>query len=174
MLEIHLNRRGINSIEVPKEAEATPGSDLVLHIVNHGSPTHISISSTNSSPYTDFLHENLYIVGEEEFHISIKDDAYMGAFSLGIISGYGARREEIQIIVREQEIPEPVPIEMPQPVPAHAVSSGWRPFTLPIFLGVVAVVLYGLWVIYQADILNIIAFVTLILGVILAWSRQRS
>ena len=66
MPEIHLNRRGINSIEVPEEVETAPGSDLVLQIINHGSPIHISIASANSSPFTDFFHENLFS-GSEEF-----------------------------------------------------------------------------------------------------------
>jgi Flp pilus assembly protein TadB len=43
-----------------------------------------------------------------------------------------------------------------------------------LILVIAAVVLYGLWVVYRADLLNAAAFVALILGVILAWLRRRS
>jgi hypothetical protein len=55
MSEIHLNRRGINTIEVPDVVEAMPGSDLALRLVNHGSPLHITLASANSSTFTGFF-----------------------------------------------------------------------------------------------------------------------
>ncbi len=169
MLEIHLNRRGINFIELPEEVETTPGSDLILRIINHGSPTHISLASKNSSVFTDFFHETLYVVGDEEFIIPIREGAYPGVFSVEVISGYGARRAEFLVVVRERATPEPEPAEVPP-----AVSSGWRSSAPVILLSAAALALYGLWVVYRIDLLNAASFAVLFLGVILAWLRQRS
>ena len=174
MSEIHLNRRGINFIEVPEEVEATPGSDLTLHIINHGSPLHITLASTNSSLFTDFFHENLYVVGDAEFTITIREGAYPGVFSVEVISGYGARRAEFRVVVRERAAPEPEPVEVSPAAPVPAVSSGWRSSAPFILLGAVALALYGLWLTYRVDLLNAAAFAALFLGVILAWLRQRS
>ncbi|NLZ30073.1 MAG: hypothetical protein GX885_04930 [Methanomicrobiales archaeon] len=172
MPEIHLNRRGINFIEVPEEVETAPGSDLALKIINHGSPIHISIASTNSSPFTDFFHENLYVVDEKEFYIPIREDAYPGVFSVEVISGYGARRAGFRVIVRERRAPEPEPVEVSPTPSTPATSSMWRS-SIPAVIAV-AVVLYGLWLVYRVDLLNVAAFAALLLGVLLAWLQQRS
>ena len=174
MPEIHLNRRGINSIEVPEEGETAPGSDLVLQIINHGSPIHISIASANSSPFTDFFHENLYVLGEKEFSVPIRDDAYPGVFSIEIISGYGALRAGFRVIVRERRAPVSEPIAVAPPSSLPVASSMWRPSILAALAVVIAAVFYGLWLVYRIDLLNIAAFVALFLGVILTWLRQRS
>ena len=81
MTEIFLNRRGINSIEVPDEVEVAPGSDLLLRIVNLGSPLHITLASQNSSTFTGFFHENLYVNGPEEFIIPILEIVFPGTFT---------------------------------------------------------------------------------------------
>ncbi|NLA39063.1 MAG: hypothetical protein GX882_06735 [Methanomicrobiales archaeon] len=174
MSEVHLNRRGINSIEAPREVEATIGDDLALHIINHGSPLHITLASANSSPFTDFFHENLYVVGDEEFHIPIREDAYPGVFSVEVISGYGARKVEFRVVVRERTPLEPEPAVVAPAAPARAVSPEWRSAGPVILSCAIALVFYGLWLAYRDDILNAAAFAALFIGVILAWLRQRS
>ncbi len=174
MSEIHLNRRGINSIEVPEKVETTPGSDLVFHIVNHGSPLHITLASTNSSPFTDFFHENLYVVGGEEVTIPIREDAYPGVFSVAVISGYGAKKVEFRVIVRERAAPAPEPVVIAPVAPVRDTSYGWGSLGPVLLSCAAALVLYGLWLVYRIDSLNAAAFVALLLGVILAWLRQRS
>lgn len=172
MSEIHLNRRGINAIEVPGEVEAVPGSDLSLRIINHGSPLHISLATTNSAPFTDFIHENLYVGGTDaEFHISIREDAPPGVFSVEVIAGYGARRAAFKVFVRERKAPEPGPVAAPRAEPARTVSLPPLPVLAPV---VAALVLYGLWLASGIDLLNAAAFAVLLVGVILAWQRQRS
>ncbi|MDD2474164.1 MAG: hypothetical protein PHR49_09290 [Methanoculleus sp.] len=174
MSEIHLNRRGINAIEVPGEVEATPGSDLVLWIVNHGSPLHITLASGDSSAFTDFYHENLYVDEDVEFRIPIRENACPGVFSVEVITGYGTRRAEFRVAVRERAAPEPEPVEMAPTAVAPAISREWRPFAPVLVIGAVALALYGLWSVYRVDLLNAAAFAALLLGVILAWLRQRS
>ncbi|MFA7562870.1 MAG: hypothetical protein WCY70_05460 [Methanoculleus sp.] len=174
MPEIHLNRRGINSIEVPGEVEAAPGSDLVLWIANHGSPLHITLASSNSSTFTDFFHENLYVARSEEFRIPIRENAYPGTFIIQVIAGYGTRRAEFRVFVRERPAPEPECVEAPAPPALPAGSLPWRT-SIPVLLFIAAaLVLYGLWLAYRVDLLNAAAFAALLLGVILAWLRRRS
>ncbi|HOI12970.1 MAG TPA: hypothetical protein PLG75_03895 [Methanoculleus sp.] len=173
MSEIHFNRRGINSIEVPDEVEGVPGSDLVIRVVNHGSPLHITLASSNSSTFTGFFHENLYVNGNEEFRIPIRANAYPGAFNVEVITGYGAKRAEFRVVVRERAAPEPEPVEVPATPAVPATSIQWRSFVLPLTLAA-ALVLYGLWFVYRVDLLNAAAFAALLAGVILAWLRQRS
>ncbi|MCM2465107.1 DUF7524 family protein [Methanoculleus oceani] len=174
MSEIFLNRRGINSIEVPDEVEATPGSDLALHIVNHGSPLHITLASPNSSTFTDFFHENLYVNRIEEFRIPIRENAYPGVFNVEVIAGYGAKKAEFRVVVRERAAPEPGPVEVPPKTAAHRASFRWQSSIPALALVAAALVLYGLWLAYRVDLLNAAAFGALLIGVILAWLRQRS
>ncbi|KAF5090395.1 DUF7524 family protein [Methanoculleus horonobensis] len=174
MTEIQLNRRGINSIEVPAEVEATPGSDLVLRIVNHGSPLHITLASSNSSAFTSFFHENLYVNGPEEFAIPIRGNVYPGTFNIEVIAGYGARKAEFRVVVRERAAPEPEPVEIPATPAVPARSLRWRSSAPTLLLTAAALVLYGLWLVYRVDLLNAASFAALLLGVILAWLRQRS
>lgn len=174
MTEIHLNRRGINFIEVPDEVEAMPGSDLVLYIVNHGSPLHITLASTNSSIFTGFFHENLYVNGDEEFRIPIREDAYPGVFNVEVIAGYGAKRAEFRVVVRERAAPKREPVEIPAAPAAPAVPFRWGSSVPILALVAAALVLYGLWFALRVDLLNAAAFAALLLGFILTWLRQRS
>lgn len=178
MSEIHLNRRAINAIDVPGEVEAVPGSDLSLQIINHGSPLHISLATTNSIAYTDFIHENLYVGTDAEFHIPIREDAPPGIFSVEVIAGYGARRAAFKVIIRERRALEPGPVASPPEPAPRTVFGGLHLVSdlpsLPILVPVAAaLVLYILWIALRNDLLNVAAFVALLVGVIFAWLRQR-
>ncbi|MCT8336025.1 hypothetical protein FKB36_00560 [Methanoculleus sp. Afa-1] len=174
MTEIFLNRRGINSIEVPDEVEVEPGSDLLLRIVNLGSPLHITLASQNSSAFTGFFHENLYVNGPEEFIIPIRENVYPGTFTVEVIAGYGARKAEFLVVVREPPAPECECAEGPAAPAPTPRSLRWGAFIPALLLIAAALVLYGLWLAYRVDLLNAAAFAALLLGVILAWLRQRS
>lgn len=172
MSEIHLNRRGINTIEVPEKVEVAPGSEVLLRIINHGSPLHITLASANSSPYTGFFHENLYVGEIEEFPIPIRESAYPGVFDVEVIAGYGARKATFRVVVREPAGPETVPVAVSPPAPAPATTPR-PPATVLAPVGA-ALILYALWLAYRIDLLNAAAFAALLLGVILTWLRQRS
>ena len=74
--EIYLNRSGINSIDLPREKiHAEIGSNLRLKFLNRGAPIHITISSPNAGMFTDFFHENLYIVDEAVLPIPIRNES---------------------------------------------------------------------------------------------------
>ena len=170
-IEIHLNRRGINSIEVPAKAEVKTGSTLVLNLVNHGTPLHVTISSTNSALFTSFYHENLFVQDMLEYAIPIKEDAYAGYFDIYIITGYGTKKANFRIFVEKAEKEEPpIPTEeLPEPEREGEVAGAW----LLLVLMVVAGIAYGGWLLSKNDLLNYIAFVSALAGVIVAWYSPR-
>ena len=98
--EFYLNRLGINFIEVPKEnIWVEIGGTLRLIFKNRGAPTHITISSPNSGMYTDFFHENMYVVDETVLTITLRKDCQEGFFDLEIITGYGGTKTTLRVDV---------------------------------------------------------------------------
>ena len=91
--EIYINRSGINSIDVPRgKVQAEIGNNLRLRFLNRGAPIHLTVSSPNSGMFTDFFHENMYLVDETVLTIPIRKDCHEGFFDLEIISGYGVMK----------------------------------------------------------------------------------
>ncbi|KUG20490.1 MAG: hypothetical protein KO206_07605 [Methanomicrobiaceae archaeon] len=170
--EIHLNRRGINTIEPPAEVTVAPGETLDLRLINHGSPLHITLSSSNSGMFTDFFHENLFVRDEDRYAIPIREDAYAGFFDVSVITGYGACKASFRVIVQPPaRAEEPVPEEARIPVrPARR-----RRFPLPAgMLLAASLLLYSSWLLFRLEALNYLAFLALLLGVFAVWYWQRS
>src|SRR5674476_604579 len=91
--DFYLNRLGINLIEIPMEnVWAEIGGILRLFFKNRGAPTHLTISSPNAGIYTDFFHENMYVVDETVLTIPLRKDCPEGFFILEIITGYGGMK----------------------------------------------------------------------------------
>jgi len=163
--EIHLNRKAINSIELPAQVMAEAGKDLVLSFNNHGHPLHVSLSAMNPARFTSFTHENLFVQGETEFAIPIFGDAEEGAFVLEVVTGYGRTKGEMQIIVRKP-LPEPQP-EQPEEKPA-GIQVPWQKAG-PILLGIL---LYGASFLPGLGILKDLAFLVLLAALILPWLQR--
>lgn len=166
--DIYLNRSGINSIDLPREDVSVEiGSLLSLRFLNRGSPIHITASSSNASMYTDFFHENMYVVDESVLAIPIRRESREGFFDLDIIAGYGAVKTGLRIhIIPVQRLRPMVREEFPlQPV-AHG-----RPHLLMVMMGI-SLILYATWLYTTLAILNIAAFLTLIVGALYTWYRQ--
>ncbi|NLD57801.1 MAG: hypothetical protein GX651_06685 [Methanomicrobiales archaeon] len=166
--DIYLNRSGINSIDLPREEVSVEiGSLVSLRFLNRGSPIHITASSSNASMYTDFFHENMYIVDESVLAIPIRKESREGFFDLDIIAGYGAVKTGLRVhIVPAQRLRPVVKEEFPlQPV-AHG-----RPHLLMVMMGI-SLILYSTWLYTSLDFLNIAAFLTLIVGALYTWYRQ--
>ena len=163
--EIHLNRRGINSIELPAQAQAEAGKSLVLSFNNHGHPLHVSLSAKNSAGFTSFTHENLFVQGETEYEIPIFEDAKEGAFSLEVVTGYGRTSCEMRVLVRR-----PVPEKVEAKVEAKPVKTQipWMKVG-PIALGLL---LYAESFQPGLGILKDLAFLVLLAGLLLPWLRQ--
>jgi hypothetical protein len=167
--EIYLNRVGINSIEVPREeVRGRIGHTLHLRFLNRGAPIHITITSANASMYTDFFHENMYILDEMVLDIPLRGDCSEGFFDLEIISGYGVMKTTLRVNVkralhRSVQIHE---VELPLQPEAHG-----RPHLMMIMMGI-ALVLYSGWIYTRIDALNIVSFVLLVIGALYTWYRQ--
>ncbi|HMA06082.1 MAG TPA: hypothetical protein VKO45_09185 [Methanomicrobiales archaeon] len=164
--EIHLNRRAINSIEIPAQADVEAGKSLILSFNNHGHPLHVSLSAINAARYTPFTHENLFIQGETDFEIPILEDAGEGAFSLEVVTGYGRTSCEMRVFVRRPQ-PE-APAEKPAEAPARRKIPWLR--VGPVLLGLI---LYGASFLPDLGVLKDLAFFVLLAALLLAWPRKQ-
>jgi hypothetical protein len=165
--EIHLNRRGINTIELPAQAMAEAGKSLVLSFNNHGHPLHVSLSAMNPARFTAFTHENLFIQGETEFAIPIFEDAEEGAFTLEVVTGYGRTRAGMKVIVRKP--PPELPPEKVEEEPAK-LSIPWMKVA-PV---AIALILYGVSFLPGMALLADLAFLVLLAGYLLLWLRPQA
>lgn len=167
--EIYLNRSGINSIDLPRgRMQAVTGNNLQVKFVNRGAPIHITISSANASMYTDFFHENMYVVDESVMIIPIFSDIQEGFFDLEIIAGYGVMKTTARVDVIHPPQKKPIILEES---PVQPVSRG-RPHILMVLMGI-ALILYTAWLNTDIELLNIASFLILIVGALYIWYRQR-
>ncbi len=167
--EIYLNRSGINTVDIPREKIlAEPGSSLVLKFLNRGAPIHITITSSNAGMFTDFFHENRYIVDEAALSIPIRKDSGEGVFVLDIIAGYGAVRAALPVSVLALQRMRP---KVQEEYPLQPVAHG-RPHLLMVAMGI-GLILYCAWFYTDIAFLNIAAFVVLIVGALFTWYRHR-
>ena len=165
--EIHLNRSGINSIDPPREKIiAEPGTGLRIRFLNRGAPIHITVTSSNAGSFTDFFHENLYVVDASILTIPIRKDCTEGVFDLEILSGYGVIKTQMQIHVVHQQAPRPT---IQEEYPLQPVAHG-RPHLLMIMMGL-ALLLYCGWIYTKEEFLNIASFILLIVGALYTWDR---
>ena len=167
--EIYLNRSGINSIDLPRgNIHAVTGSNLKVKFVNRGAPIHITISSANASMYTDFFHENLYIVDESVLTIPLFAEIQEGFFNLEIIAGYGVMKTTAKVDVIHPPPKKPIILEES---PIQPVSRG-RPHLLMVMMGI-ALIVYTAWLYTAIELLNICGFIILIVGALFTWYLQR-
>ena len=164
-IEAHLNRRGVNAIELSaREVPIDAGSDLVLHLKNHGSPTHATIRTQNGQAYTDFFHENLYVDGEEEYRIPIRESSGDGVFDIEFITGYGAKTTKFRVVVSKAcPIISPIPEESPY---EEEVIRKRSPPIITLIPCIIACIIYLVWLSFRSEILapvDAFATVTIIL-----------
>ncbi|MDD1695724.1 MAG: hypothetical protein LUQ54_02390 [Methanoregula sp.] len=168
--EFYLNRLGINFIEVPKEKIwAETGGNLKIIFKNRGAPTHITISSSNSGMFTDFFHENMYVVDETVLNIPLRKDSQEGFFDLDLTTGYGGIKTTVRVDVI-QRAPTQNKAEKEES-PLHPVAHG-RPHILMIVMGI-ALILYSASLYTKIEFLNTASFIILIVGVLYTWYRQQ-
>lgn len=163
--EIHLNRRTINSIELPAQVQAEAGKTLVLSFNNHGHPLHVSLSAMNPARFTSFTHENLFIQGQTEYEIPIFEDAAEGAFSIEVVTGYGRTKCEMKVIVRK---PLPEQVEKKEEKEPERLKVPW-PRVTPIAAGLF---LYAVSFLPGLGVLKDLAFFVLLAGLLLSWLQQ--
>jgi hypothetical protein len=169
LVEIYLNRSGINSIEVPGDhVRAVIGTTLSLKFVNRGSPIHITATASNAGMFTGFFHENLYILDEAILPIPIKNECQPGFFDVEIIAGYGVMKASLRVDV-DSPVDWSAHVRV-QEVPIQPVAHG-RPHFLMVMMGI-ALILYATWLYNGTAVLNTAAFVFLIIGALYTWYRQ--
>jgi hypothetical protein len=165
---IYLNRSGINSVDLPREKiTAGCGDPLVLRFINRGAPIHITVSTSDAALFTDFFHENLYVLDESVLSLPIRKESGEGSFVLEIIAGYGGVKTTARVFV---VAPSHVRPTVEEEMPLHPVAHG-RPHLLMILMGI-ALVLYTSWFYTQIEYLNIASFIILIVGALYTWYRQ--
>jgi hypothetical protein len=167
--EVYLNRSSINSVDIPQKKVFTePGARLILKFLNRGAPIHITVTSSNAGMFTDFFHENMYIVDEAVLSIPLRKDCPEGSFDLEIIAGYGAVKAALPVVVLPPQHMRP---KVQEEYPMQPVAHG-RPHMLMIAMGI-ALILYCTWIYSDIAFLNIAAFIILIVGALFTWYRQR-
>ncbi|MDR0439254.1 MAG: hypothetical protein LBH02_03430 [Methanocalculaceae archaeon] len=175
IVEIQLNRLGINSLELSTNVvDVSAGTSLHILFVNRGSPTHATLRC-EASAYTDFTYENIYVEGELELEIKMKVDAGAGCFDMQIITGYGMRREAFTV-----NLLKPCPIPAPDSfiVPNESIVDPKKTFvsgeTVMIFIiPIVTAIIIVLWQFGYLNIdgyaMTIIVYLVMLVGVIIAW-----
>ena len=166
---VYLNRSGINTVDIPRDKViAEPGTGLILKFLNRGAPIHITITSSNAGMFTDFFHENMYIVDEAVLSIPIRKDCGDGTFELEIIAGYGAVKAALPVSVTTLQH---MRLKVQEEYPLQPVARG-RPHLLMITMGI-GLILYCAWLYTDIAFLNIVSFIILIVGALYTWYRQR-
>ncbi|MDO5847665.1 MAG: hypothetical protein Q4Q20_05160 [Methanocorpusculum sp.] len=188
LLEIQMNRLGINSIEIShKDIEVSVGTPLHIKITNYGAPTHVTLK-VDGSAYTSFTYENIYLETETNINIPILSNANTGSFILNVISGYGMRKAEVNVnVIKPQQEPvREIPLEeaiipddfKPQkPCSSHKVGKiigcivlpavalvwiiVWFFFLIPLYPALPGVVAAG------------IVFVLMLAGILITWLSAR-
>ncbi len=171
--EIHLNNAGINSVETPEAPlQVQAGTSLRLKLINHGAPIHLTLSSTNASPFSEFSHQNLYVREQVIHEIPIREDAIPGTFEVTVITGYGTVRSSFRVmVVREPERPAEPSTQRPR-YPTLAPEERSLPPVVLLFAGA-GLVLYLVWWVTRLDVVNFAAFLLLMAGIIVGWVTQR-
>jgi hypothetical protein len=168
-VEIYLNRSGINSIDLPRgNIQAVTGNNLRVKFINRGAPIHITVTSANANMFTDFFHENMYVVDESVLTIPLYSDIQDGFFNLEIIAGYGVMKTTARVDVIHPPQKKPVILEES---PVQPVARG-RPHFLMVMMGI-ALIFYTAWLYTTIELLNISAFILLIVGALYTWYLQR-
>lgn len=166
--EIRLNLRGINSIDLPEPVAAAPGDTVFISLVNEGSPLHLTLSAADAGRFTEFCHENLFVDTTAEVPVFIRNDVFPGRFDIEVITGYGANRENLGVIVTDR--PKPLVEEPPLPLPAPVETH------LPVIPFAVVAAAALLFIIYAATKMpafEAAAFIVLVAGVLAAWFLRR-
>jgi len=168
LTEILLNRSGINTIDLPREnAQVVCGGLLKIRFRNRGAPIHITATTSNAGMFTDFFHENMYVIDEVVLGVPLRKECSPGFFDIDIIAGYGAMKATLRVEVvvppSREELQEKV-------APVQPVPHG-RPHLLMVAMAI-SLALYCTWYYTRIEFFNLAAFIALIVGALFVWYRQ--
>ncbi len=178
IVEVQLNRLGINSLEVSTDSvEVSAGTALHIRIVNFGAPTHATLR-TEGSAYTNFTYENLYVEAESEIKVDILPSANPGSFEMQVISGYGMRRSGFTVNVILPELEEKKEPEQAEPIQqkskcAPLTKIGWSVILINLIAPILGFIVLIFWIQAPAAVnttaMAVILYIIMLAGIIITW-----
>jgi hypothetical protein len=175
IVEIQLNRLGINSLELSTDVvDVSAGTSLHILFVNRGSPTHATLRC-EAPTYTDFMYENIYVEGELELEIKMKGDVEAGSFNMQIITGYGMRREAFTInVLKSCSILAPESFVSPKKSSIELKKTSISGEKMTIFIiPILAAFIVVLWQFGYLNIdghaMTLVVYLVMLTGIIIAW-----
>jgi len=178
IVEVHLNRLGINSLEISTDSvEVSAGTSLHIRIVNYGAPTHATLR-TEGSAYTNFTYENLYVEAESEIKVDILPSANPGSFEMQVISGYGMRRTGFTVNVILPELEEKKECICEEPVQKQSKRTPLTKIGLSVILinfiaPILGFIVLIFWILTPDAVNNtvmaVILYIILLAGIIITW-----
>ena len=178
IVEVQLNRLGINSLEVSADSvEVSVGTPLHIRIVNFGAPTHATLR-TEGSAYTNFTYENLYVEAESEIKLDILPTANPGSFEVQVISGYGMRRSGFTVNVILPELEEKTECVCPEPVQKPArraplTKIGWSVLLINLIAPILGFIVLIFWIqapeAVNTTVMAVILYIIMLAGIIITW-----
>lgn len=173
-VQVCLNGRDINSIEMPDSADVEVGESLVLKLINQGAPLHLTVSAINGKRFTHFIHENLYLDDRVVLRVPVLSIAPTGSFIIEIITGYGTVKKQMTVNVHDQEIEFPEVMEEIPDITGEKKTTVSGATVAVIFCVLLAWIAYATGFIYPGLIPVIVPMLLLTAGVAVGWFSFRS
>lgn len=173
-LEVDLNRAEPHSIDVGGTEFETDGSfDVVLK--NRGSSLHVHLRLDDDLSQAAKLETANHYVEQDGVHrvrVTVDPNRLPVRGSLEIVTGYGAESERATISITDRQLAEDMPVDedlsRPRPQPVEDTQSV-DPALLPVVvLGVVALVIAILAVIYLEGTAVVLGSIIVVLGLVIA------
>ncbi|UZE91743.1 MAG: hypothetical protein IB616_03075 [Methanosarcinales archaeon] len=152
---IHLNRRGVNSIEFDTQELVVPlepgeETSFDINVINYGTPTHIHLAAVGDiRDNVTFLSHNPYVRYEETIPVVVRiprEDKKLYAGEIEVTAGYGAKKSifTVKLGTEVKEVPAvEVQVETKRPwarsIPVEVPIE--HPLTLPVALVIAALAL---------------------------------
>lgn len=173
IVEVHLNRLGINSLEISTDSvEVSAGTSLHIRIVNYGAPTHATLR-TEGSAYTNFTYENLYVEAESEIKVDILPSANPGSFEMQVISGYGMRRTGFTVNVILPELEEKKEPVQKQSKRAPLTKIGLSVILINLIAPILGFIVLIFWIqapaVVNTTVMAVILYIIMLAGIIITW-----
>ena len=180
IVEVLLNRLGINSLEISTDSvDVSAGTPLHIKFVNYGAPTHATLK-TEGAAYTNFTYENIYVEAESEIKVDILASANPGSFEMQVISGYGMRRQAFTINVLLPELEEekkpadPEPVTKPKPTKTHnPVKITGIVIAVNLVAPILGLIVLLFWLLdsqaVNTTVMAVILYIIMLAGIIITW-----
>ena len=175
---VHVNRDGLHTLSVPPSVEVHGPFDVRL--VNHGEPLHVHLHLDDGLARVGSLDATNHYVEEDTTRVARVDvdESALGPEQirgkLKVASGYGAETRWIDVdLVEEPEVDRSVTVDeslskpAPEPEEPDQGLLG-RPAVPVVALGVVALVVALVAIVFLSDVLVLAGALVVLVGVLVA------